>query len=300
MKKFFVVAMAALALLSCKKNDESNKPSVKWEGNTSFAEQEIGATMDAKVVLSFPEGLSILQIKCTTLPLELKGIVSPWIGIQANKAAMLLDLQDDATLAAAWQGKYATPIGNALKKASSCTIDFGKLLNDLTDGQVLAAGSKFVFDIMLTDAKGASVNRQARFKWTPAPEFPAGIPATYALMKNDTRTLEWSIKMAGKTEAFTIELSGSKADAGILSYVKQRNDNKTIIDLVNDANVQTAFGLTPVAKGATATTLKLTNLMKEFGYVATAGSETVMIVKITDQLGKSSQHVMTLSVAQEQ
>lgn len=296
MKKILILAMAALALFSCKKNGESTKPQIAWEGNASFSEQEIGASMDAKVVVNFPEGLESLQVKCSSLPAEIKGIITPWIGISANKSTMLLDLLDDATLASKL-GAYVSPVGSGLKKATSCTIDFAKLMLDLTEGQVLPANSKFIFDITLKDAKGEVLSRSVKFRFTPAPIFPDGVPASYQLVKNDTRTLEWRISIPGKTESFTIDFGGEKADAGIINYIKQRNEDKTTIDLVNDANVNTAFSLDPVAMGATGTTLKLSNLMKEFGYVATAGSETVMTVKISDQLGKESVHIVKLTVA---
>jgi hypothetical protein len=302
MKKILILTMAALALFSCgKKNGPSTRPMISWEGNSSFAEQEIGTALDAKVAVSFPEGIGTLQIKCSTVPAEIKGIISPWIGTYANKAQLLLDLQADTQVASIFKSKgYANPVGDGLKTATSCTIDFGKLTQDLTEGQVLAANSKFVFDLTLTDAKGTSVNRSVKFRFTPAPMFPNDAPSSYALEQGDTRTLEWKIEIPGKAEAFTIDFSGAKADNGILSYIKKRNDNKTTIDLIDNANVKSAFDLDPVAKGATSTTLKLTNLMKNLGYEATIGSSTTVTFRVVDQLGKESIHVLTLTVAQPQ
>lgn len=302
MKKILILTLAALSLFSCnKQGGPSTRPMISWEGNSSFAEQEIGSALDAKVAVSFPEGLGatgILQIKCSTVPAEIKGIISPWIGINANKATLILDLQADEKLASTFKSKgYASPVGDALKTATSCNIDFGKLAQDLTEGQVLAANSKFVFDLTLTDAKGISVNRSVKFRFTPAPTFPNDVPSAYVLEKNDTRTVEWKIDIPGKAEAFTIDFSGAKADNGILNYIKNRNDSKTTIDLIDNANVKAAFDLDPVSKGATSTTLKLTNLLKNLGYEASNGSSTTVTFRIVDQLGKESIHVLTLTVA---
>ena len=169
------------------------------------------------------------------------------------------------------------------------------LLDALSDGLPLENGAHFVFDIMVSNASGVVVTKTVTFRWTAAATFPTDAPSIYWLRPNDTNKLTLTIDVPGKVNDLTLSFGGEQADAGILAFIKKKSASKsTVIDMVNDANVQQAFHMAPVAKNAAQVTIDLSALMQDLGYEASAGTSTDMTLTVTDVLGKISSHTIAL------
>lgn len=300
MKKVLFAAIALALLISCKKQaPDPSAPTITWEANPDFAIQEMGDQMDGTILVKAPTGIAALSIKCVQLPELCKLRATEWIGIQAYKSALTMDLISDTQLAAhfAAQGA-AVPVGGSLSKSQSCTLDFKALLDALCKDLVLQNGVRFDFVISVTDPFDKMVSKTVSFRWTAAATFPENIPSYYQLRKNDTRTLELSITIPGKVAEFTLSFGGANADAKILEYICNRSASGTaVIDLVKDTNVKQAFDLDPVVKNAAMVNLKLTSLMRNLGYeCGSTDTSTNLQISIKDALGKVSTHTITLDM----
>lgn len=297
MRKVVICMVAVLALLSCKKHTpDPGAPVITWAANEFFAIQEMGDNMDGKIVISVPSGIGSLQLKCTQAPDLSRVLLSQWIGIQTYKSSLTMDLLSDATLSDAFAThKVATPVGKDLIRATSCTLDMKALLDAITDGLALDNGTRFSFEIIVSNTANVAVSKTATFRWTAAATFPANAPSIYWLRPNDNPKEEWTITVPGKVAECTISFGGSNADERILNYIKNRSASKTaVIDLVNDQNVNAAFRLDPVIKNAAMVTLKLSGLLQDLGYECSSGSSTDMVITIKDTLGKIATHTVTL------
>lgn len=298
MKKVIFCFAAALALLSCsKKGPDPSAPTVSWESNADFAVQEMGDSNYGTITVSCTSGIAGLQIKATNITNEdCRIIFKKWIGIQTYKSSMTADLIGDTSLADLFQQRgIATPVGKDLVKAKNCTLNFKALLDALAEGLPLENGARFAFEIIVSNASGLTVTKTASFRWTAAATFPDDVPSIYWLRPDDTNKLEMTIAVPGKVGDLTISFGGEKADAGILAFIKKKSASKsTVIDLVNDKNVEQAFHMAPVAKNAAQVNLDLSDLMQDLGYECSTGSSTDMTVTVTDILGKVSSHTIAL------
>lgn len=298
MKKVLFYFVAALALLSCsKKGPDPSAPSIKWESNAGFAVQEMGDDMYGTITVTCPTGIASLQIKATTISNDdCRIIFKKWIGVQTYKSSMTADLIADAAVATLFQEHgIATPVGTALIKAKSCTLNFKALLDALTEDLPLENGARFAFDIMVANTSGQVVTQTASFRWTAAATFPSNAPSIYWLQPDDDRTLQLSITVPGKVSDLTISFEGEQADEGILSFIRKKSASKsTVIDLVNDSNVKQAFHMEPVTKNAAMANLDLSGLMQDLGYECSPNSNTRMVITVKDTLGKVSSHTITL------
>ena len=297
MKKVIFCLAAVLALLSCsKRNADPTAPTISWGANASFAIQEMGDNMDGTITVSCPSGIASLQIKCTEVPDLSKLVLTQWISIQTYKSSLTMDLLTDASLTEKFtQYKIATPIGRSLIKAPSCTIDFKALLDAITKDFALENGTRFTFEIMVSNTSGNVVTKTASFRWTAAATFPENAPSIYWLKPNDDRKLEMNITVPGKVSEFIISFEGPDADPVILKFIETRSLGKSnFIDLVNDTNVEQAFKMQPVIKNAAMVNLSLSGLMLDLGYECGPGSSTDMVITVKDALGKVSSHTITL------
>ena len=298
MKKVIFCLAAALVLLSCsKKEPDPSAPTISWESNAGFAVQEMGDSNYGTITVSCSSGIAGLKIKATTITNEdCRVIFKKWIGVQTYKSSMTADLISDNSLIELFQ-EYgiATPVGKDLLKAKSCTLNFKALLDALCKDLPLENGARFAFDIMVSNASGKLVTQSVSFRWTAAATFPSDAPSIYWLRPNDTNKLTLTIDVPGKVGDFTIAFGGEQADAGILAFIMKKSASKsTVIDMVNDANVQQAFHMAPVAKNAAQVTIDLSALMQDLGYEASAGTSTDMTLTVTDVLGKVSSHTIAL------
>lgn len=298
MKRIIFCLAAALALFSCSKGKavDPAAPTISWGANSSFALQEMGDNMDGIITVSCTSGIASLQIKCIEMPDLCKLRVSSWISTQAYKSSYTLDLLADPTLAEVFSANnIANPVGRNLIKASSCTLDFKALLDALVKDLALKNGDRFSFGIYVSNTAGTMINKLATFRWTAAATFPDNVPSTYYLRKDDTNKLELSITVPGKVDKLTISFEGEQADEGILAYVRKKSAGKgTVIDLVNDTNLETAFHMQKVEKNAAMATLKLSGLMQDLGYECGPDTVTDMVITVTDALGKMSSHTIAL------
>ena len=298
MKKVIFCLAAVLALLSCsKKGPDPSAPTITWASNSDFAVQEMGDSNYGTITVGCSSGIAGLQIKATSITNEdCRIIFKKWIGVQTYKTTMSADLISDTSLAALFEEKgIATPVGKSLIRAQSCTLNFKALLDALSDGLPLENGARFVFDIIVSNASGLSVTKTASFRWTAAATFPDDVPSLYWLRPDDTNKLSLTIVVPGKVGELTISFGGEQADAGILAFIKKKSASKsTVIDLVNDKNVEQAFHMAPVAKNAAQVNLDLSDLMQDLGYECSTGSSTDMTVTVTDILGKVSSHTIAL------
>lgn len=297
MKKLILCTAAVLAVLACQKApavDNSTKPTVEWDANTTFSEMEISESMNAVVTVKFPEKVSAFRVSLTTLPVELIGVANQIISTSANKAsgskAGVLDLLEDASAAQKLQQMgFAGVVGANLKNATSCKLDFAKLIAALSSGTPLDNQTKFSFTIDVVDNAGnkLSKNNVIRFNWTSAPDIVSDFSFPYTLSKGTTEKLVLNIDAQGKIGGITLQYEGD-GDPGIQAWIKNRNNNSTLIDLMAE-NTATAFGLPKVAdlKDKVNVALDLTSFMTNCSYEVTKKGTTLpLTVKVVDNLGK--------------
>ena len=306
MKRIALFALAVLAILvaACKKSpvDNSSKPSVSWEANPSFAMMEIGVNMDAKVVFTVPQGVSSLVVKVSEIPIDLRGILKKEITSDENKKDLILDLIRDTNLKSAFPGFVTpgTPVG-----AKTVTLDFTKILNKLTEGQLMENDDRFTFEISMVDDDENKINQTARFRWTAAPEItfePARSSDVIYLIDTEEYTMandKVIVKAAGKIENIVLYFNGSKADPALLDYIKGLTKRDANIDFTQDEKVAKAKGLSNAVsdfKGKTDFTINLGNLLMDLALFQTSDKDyyTDMTVEVTDALGKKTTAVRKL------
>lgn len=306
MKRIALFALAVLAILvaACKKTpvDNSSKPSVAWEANPSFTMMEIGVNMDARVVFTVPDGVSSFVIKVTEIPIDLRGLLKKEITSDENKRDLILDLVGDSNIRSAFPG-FVSPSG--LAGAKTVTLDFAKILNKLTEGQLMENDDRFTFDISMVDDNENRITQTVRFRWTAAPEIsfePNRKSDVIYLIDTEDYTVENDkaiIKAAGKVENIILTFGGSKADPALLNYVKSLTKRDASIDFTVDEKVAKAKGLATAVsdfKGKTDFTISLGNLLMDFILFQTADKDYVtdMTVEVTDALGKKTTAVRHL------
>ena len=303
MKKYFLIALAALLLVGCQKNnqDSSQKPSIAWQANDSFSEMEIVKDMDAKLALSVPEGVSSFQITLS-IPSTLVGVANKMIGNSSNKGTAgkepVMDLVNDATASSA-----LTQMGflsGSPKTGTAFTLDFTKLLEELASDSPLDNASKFSFRISVTDKAQNTLSKDVRFNWTSGPEveLTSNNSLPYSLVRGGSEALVIKVTAFGKIAGLTFSLENC-TDEGILNYIKRRSGTSSaVIDLMNEST-SSAFNL-PAAKdlkGKTSVELTLTSLMQNFSYEASStGTSMSFVVKVADELGKEAAFSFALAV----
>ncbi len=304
MKRIALIALAAFALLTagCKKApvDNSSKPSVSWEANPSFTMMEIGVNMEAKVEFKVPEGVSSFVVKVAELPIDLRGLLKKEITGDENKKDLILDLVGDSKFKSAFPG-FVSPSNVA--GAKSVTLDFSKLLNKLTEDQLLDNDSRFTFDVSMVDAGENKVNQTCRFRWTAAPEITfepsRGSDVSMIYLRNEDGYLvendKVNIKADGKIESIVISFeqagSGTPADSEILDYVKRFTKGDATFDVVKNKDVAEAIGLIDSSMNyaeKTEAVLNLGKMLKTFVLIQNNSCVTRMRVTVTDVLGKTS------------
>ena len=302
MKRIFFFALSALLLVTaaCKKTpvDNSSKPSVAWEANPSFTMMEIGTKMDAKVVFTVPEGVNTFQIKVTELPIDLRGILNKEIDKTENKAKegtpALLDLVSDSKFKSAFPGFVST---SSVSGAKSVTLDFAKLLNKLTEDQLLDNDARFTFEMAMMDDAENQLKQTCRFRWTSGPEItfePARNNDIAYLVDSRDYTLENDkvvIKAPGKIENIVIRFEGNEADPKLLEYIKNLTKGDAVIDMTKNENVAKAKVLASSVndfKDKTDYVIPLGSLMLDLVLFQSEGKAytTIMTVEVTDALGK--------------
>ncbi len=305
MKKVLLFAAAFLVMFSCSKNnastDAAGKPSIAWESNPNFDIMEISVDMNAKVVVKLPEAASSFTITLSKLPVELIGVANKMIGIQANKAtsskAGILDMIEDSSVAqAVSRMSFSTSVGAALKSASSVTLDFTKLLEELASDSPLANQTGFTFKVAVVDRNGAKLEKDIRFNWTSAPEISCDYSFPYTLTPGTTTPLVLNIDAKGKIAGITIQFDGN-AEKDILAWIKKRNGGSEVIDLMKEGTA-TAFGL-PAAtdiKDKTQLNLNITSLMTNFSYEAKTAGSYDLLINVVDALGKETELSMEIKV----
>ena len=301
MKKYFLIALAALLLVGCQKNnqDSSQKPSIAWQANDSFSEMEIVKDMDAKLALSVPEGVSSFQITLS-IPSTLVGIANKMFATYKGTASKspVIDLVYDATAVSA-----LTKIGflsGSPKTGTAFTLDFTKLLEELTSDSPLDNASKFSFRISVTDKAQNTLSKDVRFNWTSGPEveLTSNNSLPYSLVRGGSEALVIKVTAFGKIAGLTFSLENC-TDEGILNYIKRRSGTSSaVIDLMNEST-SSAFNL-PAAKdlkGKTSVEITLTSLMQNFSYEASStGTSMSFVVKVADELGKEAAFSFALAV----
>ena len=288
MKRMTLLAVAVLSLLAlgaCQQKKESAKPT--W-GSAPLKSVELGDNMEGKVTVSVPAGVASFTVTLTELPVELVGLVNRCIGITANRAtstkAGVLDLVGDSALASSEIARFFTPVGAKLGGATSVTLDLGGCLMYLMSGNDLATGTRFVMDLSLTDKEGNTATQQESFRWTQAPNYnvKGNNPCE---LTSSVGTLSVDLLVPGKLKALTMSFGGDKASAFILNYVKNRNEQKTTVDLMGPAAEN--FGFTAANAKATTVKLDFTALVKSWSFDAEANTTTVITLHAEDVLGKS-------------
>ncbi len=301
MKKVLFYALAGLLIFTaCSKNNASGdtqKPSINWEANSSFAVMEISQTMDAKVTVKIPEKATSFKITLATIPVELIGVANRLIGTQGNKAsattAGVLDLiEDNTTVQTMSRIAFSTAVGETLKTLPAVTLDFAKLLEELAGDTPLANQSAFTFRVTVVDSTGAKLEKDIRFNWTSAPEITCSTNFPYLLSTGTTTPLVLNIDAKGKIAGITLQFDGD-AEQGILSWIQNRNktvnDGSAVIDLMKEGT-GAAFNLPEPGdvKDKTQLSLNLTKLMTNFSFEAKTPGDYSFLVTVVDALGKNS------------
>ena len=302
MKRIALFALAALTLVTgaCKKApvDNSSKPSMSWEANPSFTMMEIGTKMDAKVVFTVPEGVSSFVIKVTELPIDLRGILNKEIDKAENKAKegspAVLDLMSDNKFKQAFPG-FVSPSGLAGSK--SVTLDFAKLLNKLTEDQLLDNDARFTFEISMVDDAENQLKQTCRFRWTSAPEVSIEPKSDngYIVLYDEVDFKDYKVIVdaPGKVENIIITFGGSKADPEIISFIKGYTKGDAVIDFSKDLKVATVLQIVGSAEDFTDKTnvvLTIGNLLNNISFrqSSTGSYSTEMKIDVVDVLGKST------------
>lgn len=312
MKRFAYILAAVLllgAIASCHKDkpapSPSTAPTITWEGNERFAAQEISPVLDATVQVAAEEGIFTLQISVKQMPVELIGVVNAWISIDNNKGssskAPKFDLLKDSK--AVKQLVDSKVLASApTSGAMSCSLNLGRLIDSMTENQVLTNKSKFTFEIAVTDSEGQSLTKTATFNWTSAPEITLS-SETVALTKGWNTDVKATIAAEGKIETLVVSFGGASADQAFLSWVRKRTvDGKTDVDLVNEADAAAAFGFPSAASVSdkTAVTINFKDLLSQVSYEMTsAETSTEITVKVTDQLQKTTSATLYITHSAE-
>ena len=295
MKKYLLIAVAALLLMDCQKPaDNTQKPSVTWQANDNFSEMEIMKDMDAKVAFSVPEWVSTFQITLS-IPNTLVGIANKMIGVSSNKGTAskspVLDLVNDATAVSS-----LTKIGflsGSPKNSTSFSLNFTKLLEELASDSILDNASKFIFAISLSDKAGNTLSKDVRFNWTSGPEVVLDPDWLIDLTAGEP-SLTMNITAPGKISKVTVGfhgLIGGSPDAGIISYIQSYTKGEPVVELVENATIAKGLSLPNGSDVKDKTQLKIdfSALLLSLSIQAKdKGSQTVMGVNVEDALGKEA------------
>lgn len=298
MKKILLMAVAALALLSCNKNntvDNSQKPSVTWEANASFDEMEISTDMDARVVFAVPKGVSSLKITLN-IPATLIGVANKLIGTTANKGTAskspVFDLINDAAAVSSLRN-IGFLAGNPGVQGDF-SFNFTKLLDELAGDSVLDNASKFSFVISLTDKADNSLSKTARFNWTSGPEITT-VPEGEIDLNAESPSLLMTIKAPGKIAKISITFSNFVGapgqNEGILAYIKSFTKDGYTVDLIENPSVAKALGLPSGSEVQDKTQLSIDFSSLFFALAIQAcdkDKKTIMKIEVLDTLGKGT------------
>lgn len=297
MKKVLLILAAAASLLcSCKKTtpeDTSMKPSILWANNEGFARWEIKENVikpEAQVVLTVPEGVASFKISAT-IPDKLRVLGEKMIGIAGNKKdgqPLVFDLLEDKT---AVSNLVTIGFLSSANISSPCTLTFDHLLTYLMEDVSLANGSKFDFEIQVTDKADNSAKKTAAFNWTSAPELEMK-PATETITLSDDGEFNYKAVISAngriKTVTLLFEIE-DKADAELVAYIKKVFGEDMAIELVAESTVAKRAGIDyGTLQGATSAEINLEDFLDTAQLMATGGGTTTrMTFIIEDELGKS-------------
>lgn len=294
MKKVLLILAAAASLLcSCKKTtpeDTSMKPSIIWANNESFARWEIKENVvkpEAQVVVTVPEGVASFKISAT-IPEKLRVLCEKMIGIAGNKKdgqPLVFDLLEDKT---AVSNLVKVGFLSSASITSPCTLTFDHLLTYLMEDVALANGSKFDFEIQVTDKADNQAKKTAAFNWTSAPEMEMK-PATESITLSDDGEFNYKAVITANGKIKTVTLLFETDDAGLKNYISKAFGDDMGIELVAESTVAKRAGIDfESLQGATSAEIDLEGFLDTAQLMATGGgTTTIMKFIIDDELGKN-------------
>lgn len=297
MKKVLLILAAMASLVcSCKKTapeDTSMKPSIIWANNESFARWEIKENIvkpEEQVVVTVPEGIATLKISAT-IPDKLRVLCEKMIGISANKKdgqPLVFDLIEDKT---AVNNLVTVGLLSSANISSPCTLTFDYLLSYLMTDVTLANGSKFDFEVQVTDKAGSSAKKTAAFNWTSAPEIEMN-PQVESITLSDEGEFKYKAVIAANGKINTVTLlfeTEDKADAGLVAYLTKAFGEDMAIELVAEPTVAKRAGMDYGSmQGATSAEIDLEGFLDQLSLVASGGGTTTrMKFIVEDELGKT-------------
>ena len=294
MKKVLLILAAAASLLcSCKKNtpeDTSMKPSILWANNEGFARWEIKENVikpEAQVVVTVPEGVASFKISAT-IPDKLRVLGEKMIGIAGNKKdgqPLVFDLLEDKT---AVSNLVKVGFLSSASISSPCTLTFDYLLTTLMEDVTLANGSKFDFEIQVTDKADNQAKKTAAFNWTSAPELEMR-PAAETITLSDDGEFNYKAVITANGKVKTVTLLFETDDAGLKNYISKAFGDDMGIELVAESTVAKRAGIDfESLQGATSAEIDLEGFLDTAQLMATGGgTTTIMKFIIEDELGKN-------------
>lgn len=288
MTRRMTLMTAALLSVLCLMTGCAKKNNAKplWS-STPLKNVELGDNVEGKVTVSVPAGVESFTATLTELPVELIGLVNRCIGIPANRATAvkpgMLDLVSDATLPNSEIGRFFTPVGSKMSGATTATLDLGGCFMYLMENNEIPTGTRFVVDLSLTDKEGNSTDQQESFRWTEAPRFTVTGNNPCQLNTSGV-TLSVDITVPGKLKVLTMDFGGAKASQVILGYVKNRNDQKTTVDLLGSSAANFGFS---VSANVTAAKLDFSALAKSWSFDVESSTTTIITLHAEDALGKT-------------
>ena len=294
MKKVLLILAAAASLLcSCKKTtpeDTSMKPSILWANNEGFARWEIKENVikpEAQVVVTVPEGVASFKISAT-IPDKLRVLGEKMIGIAGNKKdgqPLVFDLLEDKT---AVSNLVKVGFLSSASISSPCTLTFDYLLTTLMEDVTLANGSKFDFEIQVTDKADNQAKKTAAFNWTSAPELEMR-PAAETITLSDDGEFNYKAVITANGKVKTVTLLFETDDAGLKNYISKAFGDDMGIELVAESTVAKRAGIDfESLQGATSAEIDLEGFLDTAQLMATGGgTTTIMKFIIEDELGKN-------------
>ena len=294
MKKVLLILAAAASLLcSCKKTtpeDTSMKPSILWANNEGFARWEIKENVikpEVQVVVTVPEGVASFKISAT-IPDKLRVLGEKMIGIAGNKKdgqPLVFDLLEDKT---AVSNLVKVGFLSSASISSPCTLTFDYLLTTLMEDVTLANGSKFDFEIQVTDKADNQAKKTAAFNWTSAPELEMR-PAAETITLSDDGEFNYKAVITANGKVKTVTLLFETDDAGLKNYISKAFGDDMGIELVAESTVAKRAGIDfESLQGATSAEIDLEGFLDTAQLMATGGgTTTIMKFIIEDELGKN-------------
>ncbi len=294
MKKLvFVLAFLSL-LWGCggSSSKQSVTPTLSWESNPRFAEQQYGTKLDAVVTASVPSGLQSLKITAT-IPATLAGMAQQLIGLSENKKALVFDLLQDSTCNGELASAGFTTVSAGMQ---AFKMDFVKLMQAITGKAEIDNKAQFSFKIELEDKAGNKAQNVVKFIWTSGPEFTTTGSKKEFDMDTDKQIVVEAEIFAPGAEVFTITFGGKKASKVILDKIQNRAKSLTV-DVINDEEACKNLKYPMVSKTkAGKYTFDFSEQVADWAFDVESGTSTEITFHCEDVLGKVTQPDLVIAL----